>query len=248
MHRYAPFVAGALALAFGLPAFAADVPVAVGGSGLVFTPSAVTINVGDTVVFTNAGGFHNVVADDGSFRCANGCDGDGAGGNGNASGSTWTARVTFTAAGSVPYHCQIHEGSNMVGTITVQDVNNVPVVDVTPGPLTATAETGASTSTTFAIGNTGTADLTWTADTADADCATPNTVPWLTLAPVSGTVVAGDPAANVDVTLDAAALTPGAYSANICVHSNDAATDLVTVPVQFTVNAVDLIFEDGFES
>ncbi len=43
-----------------------------------------TINVGDTVTFTNSGGTHNVVSDTaGMFRCANGCD--GAGGNGKPS-------------------------------------------------------------------------------------------------------------------------------------------------------------------
>ena len=43
---------------------------------LMFDPPDVTINVGDTVTFTNLGGVaisHNVHADDDSFRCANGC-------------------------------------------------------------------------------------------------------------------------------------------------------------------------------
>src|SRR5690348_6115263 len=51
-----------------------------------FVPRAVTVDVGDTVTFVNAGGTHNVDADDGTtFRCANGCD--GAGGNGDPSGA-----------------------------------------------------------------------------------------------------------------------------------------------------------------
>ena len=247
MHRLASLAAGAFALAAALPVYATDHPVAVGGSaGLAFTPSDLTINVGDTVVFSNAGGFHNVVADDGSFRCANGCDGDGAGGNGNASSATWTARVTFSTAGSVPYHCQIHEGSGMVGTITVVG-GTTPTVDVTPPALTASAPAGTSTSTNFTIGNTGTAELGWNVDSSDGTCATPNAVPWIVLNPTSGSVPPGADAASVDVTLDATALTPGAYSANICVHSNDAANDPVTLPVQFTVGASDIIFKDGFD-
>jgi hypothetical protein len=51
------------------------------------------------------------------------------------------------------------------------------------------------------------------------------------------------------VTLDATTLTPGVYNANVCVHSNDAANDPVTVPVAFTVDvsAADRIFTSGFD-
>jgi plastocyanin len=53
--------------------------------GACFDPAVLTIDVGDTVVFYQYAGMwytgpHNVVADDGSFRCARGCDGEG--GNG----------------------------------------------------------------------------------------------------------------------------------------------------------------------
>ncbi len=36
-------------------------------SGMTFTPANLTINVGDTVRWENQSGFHNVMADDGSF-------------------------------------------------------------------------------------------------------------------------------------------------------------------------------------
>jgi plastocyanin len=78
----------------------------------------VTINVGDTVTFRNNGGNHNVAADDGSFRCANGCDGQG--GNGNPSTATWSFTRTFNEAGVVGYNCETHQAVGMVGTITVQ--------------------------------------------------------------------------------------------------------------------------------
>lgn len=73
----------------------------VGTSGNNFVPVNLTIQVGDTFRWTNNGGFHNVVADDGSFRCANGCD--GMGGNGNPSGSAWSFTIVFNSAGLVPY-------------------------------------------------------------------------------------------------------------------------------------------------
>lgn len=99
----------------------------VGGAQQVFLPKSITIHVGDSVTFVNKGGFHNAVADDGSFRCARGCDGDGKGGNGNASSSNWVASVTFTQAGTFGYFCETHGDatSGMRGQITVQAVTPV---------------------------------------------------------------------------------------------------------------------------
>ena len=90
--------------------------------GNEFSPSALTIQEGDTVRWTNSGmGFHNVLADDDSFRCANGCD--GMGGNGDPSPNAWTFTLVFTSAGMVPYYCEIHGtpgGGGMAGTVTVE--------------------------------------------------------------------------------------------------------------------------------
>lgn len=83
-----------------------------------FSPASLTINAGDTVTFRNNGGNHNVTADDGSFRCANGCDGQG--GNGNPSTAAWSFTMTFNTSGVVSYHCQPHLAVGMRGTITVQ--------------------------------------------------------------------------------------------------------------------------------
>ena len=92
---------------------------------LMFQPAQMTINVGDTVTFVNLGGAaHNVHADDNSFRCANGCDNDGAGGNGAPSAANWSAAVTFTHAGVVNYHCDVHGGMGMTGSITVNAVSS----------------------------------------------------------------------------------------------------------------------------
>ncbi|MGA8276862.1 MAG: plastocyanin/azurin family copper-binding protein [Rhodanobacteraceae bacterium] len=89
-----------------------------------FEPATLVIAPGDSVTFVNGGGFHNVHSDTGSitaFRCANGCDGDGAGGDGSPSSDPWSATVNFPDAGVAPYHCEIHgsDGSGMHGTITV---------------------------------------------------------------------------------------------------------------------------------
>jgi plastocyanin len=236
---------------FAVPAFAANHDVSVGGAaGFAFSPSTLTITAGDTVTFTNAGGLHNVVSDVDAvtaFRCAAGCDATG--GNGNASSAAWSAVVTFPTAGSAPYHCEIHAGSGMTGTITINPAASTPNIDVSPGAVSGSAETGASTATGFTIANTGSATLDWNIDesTTAAGCAAPSDVPWLVVEPLTGSIASGAASTNVDVTLDAGSLTPGQYSANICVHSNDAAHDPLTVPVSFTVNTPDLIFVDGFD-
>ena len=255
MKRISLLAGGALAV-FAVTASAVDHQVvAMNTPNRHFEPPTLTINVGDTVTFINDPanpGFHNVESDTGSvtqFRCANGCDGDG--GNGDPDSNLWSATVTFPTAGSVPYLCEVHGipgGGGMYGTITVVG-NGTPVLDLSPGALTGAADEGASTVVPLSIGNTGDADLTWSADTALTDCAAPETVPWLSLDPTSGTVAVGDPATTVDVTLDAATLAPGVYNADVCVQSNDEANALVPVPVEFTVNVstADQIFTSGFD-
>jgi len=121
-------------LAFASAARAAVVDVQAGGSNMVFTPSTVTIQAGDSVRFTNAGGTHNVTADDGSFRCAAGCDGQG--GDGSISGNLWSATVAFPRAGTYLYHCEEHGGAGgvgMSGRVIVQPAPGTPCV---PGPNT----------------------------------------------------------------------------------------------------------------
>jgi plastocyanin len=110
-------------------AHAANVIVNVGGARLLFSPQTVTIQVGDTVTFVNKGGFHNVVADDNSFRCARGCDGQ-PNGNGNPSNSNWVASLTFNTPGTIGYFCEVHgaPGIGMYGTIQV----NGPTASSTP--------------------------------------------------------------------------------------------------------------------
>lgn len=75
-----------------------------------YQPKFLEIQPGDTVVWTNTGGSHNVVADDGSFT------------NGPVSASAWTFSRTFTQPGEIGYYCAPHgsPGEGMFGKITVQ--------------------------------------------------------------------------------------------------------------------------------
>ena len=61
---------------------------------------------------------HNVAADDGSFRCSNGCDGEG--GNGNPA-TSWSFTRTFNTVENIAYQCEVHGAAfGMVGQIIVQ--------------------------------------------------------------------------------------------------------------------------------
>ena len=78
-----------------------------------FTPNTLTIDVGDTVRWTNVSGTHNVDGTLASYPSnpvafSNPADGSG----------TWVFDVVFTVAGTYQYECGIH-GPNMPGTITV---------------------------------------------------------------------------------------------------------------------------------
>jgi plastocyanin len=113
--------------------------VIVGGQGLSFSPQTIDITAGDTVTFLNFGGVHNVVADDGSFRCAHGCDNDGHGGNGAATGQLWLVSIDFPNAGTVGYFCETHgaPGTGMFGTINVLGAAPPP-----PPPVASEVSTG----------------------------------------------------------------------------------------------------------
>lgn len=109
-------VLASLALLTAVPASAANVTATISST---FNPVSVTLVAGDSVTWNNVGGgFHNVVADDVSFRCSNGCD-DEIGGDGDASTADWSFSRFFATSGTVAYHCEIHGAGGMSGTIIV---------------------------------------------------------------------------------------------------------------------------------
>ncbi len=119
-----------LLLSFAAPATTHVVTI-VGNS---FSPASLTIEAGDTVRWVNNGGFHNVQADDGSFRCADSCEVTAGDGNGDPS-STWTTlSITFNNVGDFAYFCAVHGGPGgvgMAGTIQVVEPTSVAVHLVT---------------------------------------------------------------------------------------------------------------------
>ncbi len=110
------------ALAFAGPCIAAnhDVRVGnnagVGASGFSFSPSVLSIAPGDTVTFRNRvytdNPAHNVVSDDGLFRCARGCDGEG--GDGNPTQVAYEFTLAFPNPGTFAYHCEVHDEPGLI--------------------------------------------------------------------------------------------------------------------------------------
>jgi plastocyanin len=100
----------ALMLAWPAAAGAADQTV-VATPFSQFSPSSVTVDIGNTVTWHNDGGFHDVVFDDGSFREPN-----------PPSFENWTVSRSFATAGVFRYYCSIHgapNGLGMAGLVTV---------------------------------------------------------------------------------------------------------------------------------
>lgn len=120
---------------------AKDWAVSVGGNDLRFHPSSLTVSPGDTVTFTNAGGFHNVVSDTGLFS------------SGSASTNGWTLQVPFNTAGTFGFHCEIHgaPGSGMAGSVTVQASQPAPDFGLSAQSNSPTVAQGGSVTDSITI-------------------------------------------------------------------------------------------------
>ena len=105
-----------LLMACAAPALAGQATVFVGAGGLTFTPSTITVNAGDQVVWVWSGSGHTVTsgntgstAGDGKFRSTSSVAGEPAG-----TGFFWMV----TGSGPVPYYCVPHF-PGMAGTINI---------------------------------------------------------------------------------------------------------------------------------
>lgn len=88
--------------------------ISVGGASNSFTPSSITIPQGDSIVWTNAGGNHNVNGTTATYP-ANPVGFT----SGTPSSSAWVYGFKFDVPGSYTYQCDPHAGGGMIGTITV---------------------------------------------------------------------------------------------------------------------------------
>jgi plastocyanin len=101
-----------------------------------WSPSSVTIKAGESVTWTNSGGFHNVCVQK-PGTTGDTCDEFR---NGEAS-TTWTSAAhTFSTPGTYAFFCEIHRGSGMTGTVTVEatSTGTTPPPDTMPTDTTTT--------------------------------------------------------------------------------------------------------------
>jgi PKD repeat protein len=113
----------ALATACVVPLAANAVTHDVSITGLRFVPNNLTIEVGDTVHWTNNGGTHDVTADDGSWA--------------SETSTSWEYSRTFNSVEEVRYYCNVHSSpgqninTSMNGRINVVEgtANQAPNAD-----------------------------------------------------------------------------------------------------------------------
>lgn len=96
-----------------------------GPNGNTFNPSTITIFAGDTVQWSNLGGFHNVNGNTGVFP------GNPASFGNSTSSSAWNYSFVFTSPGTYNYQCDPHAGLGMTGTVTVLPAPAVSTVNFT---------------------------------------------------------------------------------------------------------------------
>lgn len=131
-------------VSFAAPAATRDVTVSnTHYTDSVSGTSTTTINVGDTVTWTWNGGQHSST----SGACSPGCTPDGNWDSGVKTSGTFSH--TFAAAGTFPYHCEVHL-SMMQGTIVVQSGQTAPTANFAfqpPAPTIGTQVNFTDTST-----------------------------------------------------------------------------------------------------
>ena len=147
-------------------AFAATVNVSFGNT--FFNPKTVTINVGDTVVWTNTGGSHTVTGHGSDLFCGSGF-------------VPTSCSHTFNTAGTFPYHCIPHQLSGMTGTVIVQAVANSPPSVTITNPINgavfaAPANVTVQANASDADGTVASVQLLVNATTAGTDTTAPYSI------------------------------------------------------------------------
>jgi len=170
----------------GRDAFAANAAVTI--NNFAFSPASVTVNVGDTVTFTNAeAGIPHTASSD----TAGGFD------SGTLSTGQSFTTSAFTSAGTFTYHCNIHPG--MQGTVIVAGAQ---AATATPAPATATAAPPSAT----AAAPTATATTAAATQTA----ATPTAAGTALATPTSASSAASPTAGSGTAASASPSATPGA--------------------------------------
>jgi hypothetical protein len=117
-----------------------------------FYPNPITIRAGDSIGFgvdcefgycDRPGAYrHNVVADDGSFRCARGCDDDGGDGTPVVLDQMWGFVRAFNTPGLVRYHDEVSGASGLIVVLGGPDSRVVEYFNPDLGTYFITSDVG----------------------------------------------------------------------------------------------------------
>jgi plastocyanin len=176
-------VAAFALLVLGLASSASAAPSAatqsVSVANFAFSPTSATINIGDSVKWTNSdAATHTVTADAGGFNATLG-----------PSGGTFTFQ--FTSAGTFAYHCTVHP--SMTGSVVVRSAATAPPTPI-PTPVPTLAPTPRPTVAPTSPATAATPSQPTTAPTPE-----PTFAPSPTVAPTSTATEA--PVTTVPVTV-----------------------------------------------
>ena len=108
------------------------------------------------------------------------------------------------------------------------------IVSIFPTSFSRTQPPDTTFDTTLAIQNTATFALLWDLPISRFGGCGVGSVPWLSLGDTTG-VTPGLGRETIPVTFDSAGLTPGTYTAHLCVSSSDRYSPRIDVPVTLTV-------------
>ena len=103
-------------------------------SGMSWSPSELTVEIGDTVTFINTGGNHNVNGTQSTFP-------NNPESFGNSVSSGWTFQHIFSSGGEYNFQCDPHANGGMTGKIIVQNelfaqnLNNENFLSLFPNPF-----------------------------------------------------------------------------------------------------------------
>ncbi len=112
--------------------------------------------------------------------------------------------------------------------------DGAPIVSIFPTSFSRTQPADTTFDATLAIQNTATFSLLWDLPVSRFAGCGAGSVPWLSLGETTG-VTPGLGRETIPMTFDSAGLTPGTYSAHLCVSSSDRFTPQVDVPITLTV-------------
>ncbi|MBL7190974.1 choice-of-anchor D domain-containing protein, partial [bacterium] len=152
-----------------------------------------------------------------------------------ASGEDVDVLVDGTGLAVGTYNAEIYlvsdDPTNPNVTIPVTlEVTGEPELTWNPSSFSFTLYPEGSDQDVLELGNNGPVDLTYTLSTSGET--------WLSLGTWSGSI-AGFGSEDVDVFVDAAGLSPGIFSADIYLNSNDPVNPSVTIPVTMVVQNAD---------